>query len=53
MESLLSAVYISTLYYWLMCPVGVEATADFPLLEGLRSRIALVVDGIGAKGGRP
>ena len=52
MESLLSSVYISTLYYWLCCPVGSELPLDFPLLEELRLRLTLVIEGLGAKGGR-
>ena len=52
MESLLSSVYISTLYYWLCCPVGSEMPLDFPLLEELRLRLTLVIEGLGAKGGR-
>ena len=52
MESLLSSVYISTLYYWLCCPVGSEMPLDFPLLEELRLRLTLVIEGLGTKGGR-
>jgi AcrR family transcriptional regulator len=52
MESLLSSVYISTLYYWLCCPVGSKMPLDFPLLEELRLRLTLVIEGLGAKGGR-
>lgn len=52
MESLLSSVYISTLYYWLCCPVGSEKPLDFPLLEELRLRLTLVIEGLGTKGGR-
>ena len=51
MESLLSSVYISTLYYWLCCPVGTKLSEDFPLQEGLRERLELVMDGIATKGG--
>jgi len=52
MESLLSSVYISTLYYWLCCPVGSEMPLDFPLLDELRLRLTLVIEGLGTKGGR-
>lgn len=52
MESLLSSVYISTLYYWLCCPVGSEMPLDFPLLEELRLRLSLVIEGLATKGGR-
>ena len=52
MESLLSSVYISTLYHWLCCPVGSEMPLDFPLLEELRLRLTLVIEGLGTKGGR-
>jgi len=52
MESLLSSVYISTLYYWLCCPVGSEVPLDFPLLEELRLRLTLVIEGLGTRGGR-
>lgn len=51
-ESLLSSVYMSTLYYWLCCPVGTKIAEDFPLQEGLRQRLELVMDGIATKGGR-
>ena len=47
---------MTTLYYWLCCPVGGPAVCgtalDFPLLDGLRTRLDLVLDGIAAKGGR-
>lgn len=56
LESLLSSVYMTTLYYWLCCPVGGPAACgtalDFPLLDGLRIRLDLVLDGIATKGAR-
>lgn len=52
LESLLSSVYMTTLYYWLCAPVQAAPTHDFPLLEGLRERIDLVMDGVATKGGR-
>jgi AcrR family transcriptional regulator len=52
-ESLLSSIYMTTLYYWLCCPVGTQLPADFSLLEELRSRLTLVMDGLASKGGRP
>lgn len=56
LESLLSSVSMTTLYYWLCYPVGGPAVCgtalDFPLLDGLRTRLDLVLDGIAAKGGR-
>jgi AcrR family transcriptional regulator len=53
LESLLSSVYMTTLYFWLCCPAhGAGAAHDFPLLEGLRQRLDLVLDGIASKGGR-
>jgi len=51
-ESLLSSVYISTLYYWLCCPVGSEMPLDFALIEELKLRLTLVIEGVGAGGGR-
>ncbi len=51
-ESLLSGVYMTTLYYWLCCPEGASLPENFPLLDELRSRLTLVMDGIAAKGGR-
>ena len=51
-ESLLSAVYMTTLYYWLCCPVGTPMSRDFSLLDELRARLTLVMDGIATKGGR-
>jgi AcrR family transcriptional regulator len=52
MESLLSSVYISTLYYWLCCPVGAKLPQDFELLAELKARLGLVMDGIAGKRGR-
>lgn len=52
LESLLSSVYMTTLYFWLCCPVQAAPQHDFPLLEGLRQRIDLVMDGVATKGGR-
>ncbi|MCE9627384.1 MAG: TetR/AcrR family transcriptional regulator [Candidatus Eisenbacteria bacterium] len=52
LESLLSSVYMTTLYYWLCSPVQAVPAHDFPLLEGLRQRIDLVMDGVATKGGR-
>jgi AcrR family transcriptional regulator len=52
-EALLSSVYISTLYYWLCCPVGTEKSLDFPLLDELKLRLTLVIEGVGARGSRP
>jgi len=56
LESLLSSVYMTTLYYWLCCPAGGPAVCDtaldFPLLDGLRARLDLVLDGIATNGGR-
>lgn len=51
-ESLLSSIYMTTLYYWLCCPVQKSLEEDFPLLEGLRQRLDLVMDGVATKGGR-
>jgi AcrR family transcriptional regulator len=51
-ESLLSSVYISTLYYWLCCPVGAKLPQDFELLEELRTRLTLVMDGVAVRRGR-
>jgi AcrR family transcriptional regulator len=51
-ESLLSAVYMSTLYYWLCCPAGSPMPQDFALLDELRTRLTLVMDGLAARGGR-
>jgi AcrR family transcriptional regulator len=52
MESLLSSVYISTLYHWLCCPVGTKLPQDFELLAELRVRLELVMDGIAVRRGR-
>lgn len=53
LESLLSSVYITTLYHWLCCPAhGIGGAHDFPLLDGLHQRLELVLDGIATKGGR-
>ena len=62
LESMLSSIYITTLYYWLCCPTGSgeastmphggEAALSTSLLDSLRLRIDLVLDGIAAKGGR-
>ncbi len=52
LESMLSSIYMTTLYYWLCHPVQVAPEADFPLLEGLRQRLDLVMDGIATEGGR-
>ena len=51
-ESLLSSIYMTTLYYWLCCPLGTQLPADFSLLDELRSRLTLVMDGLASKGGR-
>ena len=52
-ESLLSSVYMTTLVYWTCCPNTVEPAMDFALLDGVRARLTLVLDGIATKGGRP
>ncbi len=53
LESLLSSIYMTTLYHGLCCPVhGHDATPDVPLLEELHQRLELVLDGIATKGGR-
>ncbi len=51
-ESLLSSIYMTTLYYWLCCPVGAKLAGDFSLLDELRLRLTLVMDGLAGKGGR-
>jgi AcrR family transcriptional regulator len=57
-ESLLSSVYMTTLYLWLCCSTGLAsagapgAEASFPLLDSLRTRIDLVLDGVATRGGR-
>lgn len=64
LESMLSSIYMTTLYYWLCCPAeraasprpfphGSETVLSESLLDSLRVRIDLVLDGIAAKGGRP
>ncbi len=63
LESMLSSIYMTTLYYWLCCPAerggsasplphGSEAVLSESLLDSLRVRIDLVLDGIAAKEGR-
>lgn len=47
LESLLSAVYMTTLYCWLCtpCPTA-RRTPEVPLLDDLRQRLDLVLDGL-------
>lgn len=53
-ESLLSSVYMSTLYFWLCCPVGTAMPdGDFALLPEMRLRLTLVMDGLATRGARP
>lgn len=57
LESLLSSVYMTTLYFWLCCPAEIAASdaaggvLSGSLLDSLRLRIDLVLDGIAATGG--
>ncbi len=49
MESVLSSVYMSTLYFWLCCPLGMPEGSDFALVDEVKARIGLVIDGLGAR----
>lgn len=51
-EAMLSSVYMATIYMWLCCPLKEKVYDDFPLIEELKSRITLLMDGLAAKGGR-
>lgn len=51
MESVLSSVYMSTLYFWLCCPLGMPEGSDFALVDEVKARIGLVIDGLGAGSG--
>lgn len=47
LESLLSAVYMTTLYCWLCTPCDrANRNPDVPLLDDLRQRLDLVLDGL-------
>lgn len=46
MESVLSSIYMSTLYFWLCCPLGMPEGSNFQLVDEVRARIGLVIDGL-------
>jgi AcrR family transcriptional regulator len=49
-ESVLSAVYVGTVYQWLFCPAGCEGAIP-DLASELRARLGMVIDGLEPRNG--